>query len=63
MYIINRRKLLNEKMARIKNGYSAYAESMEIANLLKKEIQALNLNVHEEVTDIGSWFIPERVKN
>lgn len=63
MYIINRRKLLNEKMARIKNGYSAYAESIEIATLLKKEIQALNLNVHEEVTDIGSWFIPERVKN
>ncbi|MFS0865256.1 hypothetical protein [Fredinandcohnia sp. 179-A 10B2 NHS] len=63
MYIINRRKLLNEKLARIKNGYSAYAESIEIATLLKKEIQALNLNVHEEVTDIGSWFIPERVKN
>jgi hypothetical protein len=60
MYI-NRRKLLNEKMARIKNGYSAYAESPEVVNALKKEIQALDLNVLEEVTDLGSWFIPVKV--
>ncbi|WP_449537235.1 hypothetical protein [Ferdinandcohnia sp. Marseille-Q9671] len=62
MYI-NRRTMLNEKMARIKNGYSAYAESSEVVNAIKKEIQALNLNVHEEVTEVGSWFIPEKVKN
>ncbi|MEK5441541.1 MULTISPECIES: hypothetical protein [unclassified Fredinandcohnia] len=60
MYI-NRRKLLNEKMARIKKGYSAYAESPEVVNALKKEIQALDLNVLEEVTDLGSWFIPVKV--
>ncbi|RFB17793.1 hypothetical protein DZB84_08045 [Bacillus sp. HNG] len=62
MYI-NRRKLLNEKMTHLKNGYSAYAESPDIINALKKEIQALNLNVFEEVTDLGSWFIPVKVDN
>ncbi|WP_010678407.1 hypothetical protein [Bacillus timonensis] len=62
MYI-NRRKLLNEKMARIKNGYSAYAESPDVVNAIKKEIQALNLNVLEEVTEIGSWFIPIKAES
>ncbi|MEH7226445.1 hypothetical protein V7112_21745 [Bacillus sp. JJ1566] len=62
MYI-NRRKLLNEKMARIKNGFSAYAESPDVINAIKKEIQALNLNVLEEVTEVGSWFIPVKVES
>jgi hypothetical protein len=58
MQVMNRKKLVKEKIDRIKNGFSAYAETVEIANLLKKEILALNLNVHEDVTEIGSWFIP-----
>ncbi len=62
MYI-NRRKLLNEKMAHIKNGYSAYAESPDVIYAIKKEIQALNLDVLEEVTDMGSWFIPVKVES
>ncbi|MEH7387082.1 hypothetical protein V7147_16965 [Bacillus sp. JJ1521] len=62
MYI-NRRKLLNEKMAHIKNGYSAYAESPDVINAIKKEIEALNLNVLEEVTELGSWFIPVKVES
>ncbi|WP_453994464.1 hypothetical protein [Bacillus nitroreducens] len=62
MYI-NRRKLVNEKMARIKNGYSAYAESPDIVIALKKEIQALNINVVEEVTELGSWFIPVKFES
>ncbi|MDF0727518.1 hypothetical protein PY093_12545 [Cytobacillus sp. S13-E01] len=61
MKIINRRTIVQEKLDLIKNGYSAYAETFEIANLLKKEIQALNLQVHEDVTDVGSWFIPEKI--
>jgi hypothetical protein len=62
MKIINRRKIVQEKLDLIQAGYSAYAESFEIANLLKKEIQALNLQVHEDITNVGSWFIPEKVK-
>ncbi|QOR65824.1 hypothetical protein IM538_18740 [Cytobacillus suaedae] len=62
MKIINRRKIVQEKLDLIKAGYSAYAESFEIVTLLKKEIQALNLQVHEDITNVGSWFIPEKVK-
>lgn len=51
---------MKEKVDRLKNGYSAYAESQEVATLLKKEIQALNLHVYEDVTEVGSWFIPDK---
>ncbi|MBD8068961.1 hypothetical protein [Bacillus sp. PS06] len=60
MHIIQRKKLVKEKVDRLKNGYSAYAESQEVATLLKKEIQALNLHVYEDVTEVGSWFIPDK---
>ncbi|MCA1032333.1 hypothetical protein LCL95_14965 [Bacillus timonensis] len=53
------KKIIQEKLDRIKKGYSAYAENGEISHLLKKEIKALGLTVHEEITDLGSWFIPE----
>lgn len=61
MHIINRRKLVKEKVDKIKGGYSAYAETVEVANMVKKELQVLSLEVYEDVTDMGSWFIP--VKN
>lgn len=50
--------VVKEKINRLKGGYSAYVETVEIANMVKKEIQALKLNVHEDNTEIGSWFIP-----
>ncbi|AZB44926.1 hypothetical protein CEF21_17245 [Bacillus sp. FJAT-42376] len=50
---------VKEKVERMKSGYSAYAESPEMASLLKKEISKLKLRVYEDVTEIGSWFIPE----
>lgn len=62
MKILSRKLLVQEKVDRIKNGYSAYAETAELANLVKKEIRALNLDVHEDVTEMGSWFIPNRAK-
>jgi hypothetical protein len=62
MHIIHRKKLVKEQVDRIKNGYSAYAESVEVANLLKKEIQALNLQVYEDVTEVGFWFIPDKME-
>ncbi|WP_078545117.1 hypothetical protein [Litchfieldia alkalitelluris] len=62
MQIIHRKKLVKEKVDRIKNGYSAYAESVELANMLKKEIQALNLNVYEDATEVGFWFIPNKIE-
>ncbi|MFC0270286.1 hypothetical protein ACFFIX_02270 [Metabacillus herbersteinensis] len=62
MYILNRRRVTQEKMDRIQSGYSAYVESAELADLIKKEIQLLKLDVHEDITDFGFWFIPNRVR-
>lgn len=59
MDILSRKKMLNEKVERIKRGYSAYAESAEMANLLKKELGIQKLKVYEDITEFGSWFIPE----
>jgi hypothetical protein len=57
MHIINKR-LVKEQVDRIKGGHSAYVETAEMANMVKKEIQVLSLEFYEDVTDIGSWFIP-----
>jgi hypothetical protein len=62
LYIFSSKKLAQEKIEHIKNGFSAYVESPELANLIKKEIQLLNLDVYEDATDIGFWFIPNRKK-
>jgi hypothetical protein len=62
MYIFNSRKLAQEKLEHIKNGFSAYVESPELANLIKKEIQLLKLDVYEDNTEFGFWFIPNREK-
>jgi hypothetical protein len=60
MDIFNSKKIAQEKLEYIKNGFSAYVESAELAKLIKKEIQLLNLDVYEDTTDIGIWFIPNR---
>jgi hypothetical protein len=62
LYILNPKKLAQEKVEHIKKGFSAYVESPELADLIKKEIQTLNLDVFEDATDIGFWFIPNRDK-
>ncbi|MCA0986336.1 MULTISPECIES: hypothetical protein [Bacillales] len=56
--VINRKQLAKSKVADLMNGRSAYAETKELATLIKKELQSLNIDVHEDVTNFGSWFIP-----
>jgi uncharacterized membrane protein len=56
--IMNRKQIVREKLQQILSGYSAYAETKEVADLLKKELKQLNIDVYEDSTDIGSWFIP-----
>ncbi|MGD6816845.1 hypothetical protein [Metabacillus sp. 84] len=63
MEILSQKLFIKEKVERMKNGYSAYAESPEMASLLKKEISKLKIRVYEDVTDIGSWFIPEALED
>jgi hypothetical protein len=62
MYVLNSKKLVQEKLEHIKKGFSAYVESQEIAELIKKEIQTLKLDVYEDITEFGFWFIPNKEK-
>ncbi len=62
MYILNSKKIALEKVEHIKNGFSAYVETAELAGLIKKELQKLQLDVYEDETDLGFWFIPNREK-
>ncbi|MBS2969994.1 hypothetical protein J9317_14580 [Metabacillus sp. KIGAM252] len=59
MELLTQKMFVKEKVERMKKGYSAYAESPEMASLLKKEISKLKLKVYEDITEMGSWFIPE----
>ncbi|WP_027964261.1 hypothetical protein [Halalkalibacillus halophilus] len=58
MFVVHKQQLANEKVDRLKNGYSAYAETEELIRLVKRRIQHLNLDIFEDHTDLGSWFIP-----
>ena len=59
MLIIDSKRLAKEKVKNIQKGYSAYAETEEVSNLIKKQLKTLNLEVHEDHTDKGCWFIPK----
>ncbi|MCY9420318.1 hypothetical protein [Bacillus paralicheniformis] len=59
MYIYSYHQLARDKVNRKALGYSAYAETESLASLIKRELRAQNIHVYEDVTDIGSWFIPE----
>ena len=58
MNIMSRSQLAREKVQSIQSGFSAYAESKEISNLIKKELNALGIEVIEDSNNLGSWFIP-----
>ncbi|HZH58028.1 MAG TPA: hypothetical protein VEY70_00240 [Metabacillus sp.] len=62
MYIFNSKEVAQEKVESIKKGFSAYAESAELARLIKRELKKLQLDVYEDVTEFGFWFIPNREK-
>ncbi|MDQ0337866.1 hypothetical protein J2S00_000649 [Caldalkalibacillus uzonensis] len=58
MLVINRKHLAKAKLEQLKNGYSAFADSSEVAGHLEREIKKHNLRVHIDRTPLGSWFIP-----
>ncbi|GAA5346823.1 hypothetical protein CLV97_10953 [Planifilum fimeticola] len=60
--IINRKSLARKKLESLKRGYSAYAETEEVARLIEKELAHLNMPVYIDRTPIGWWFIPEKTK-
>ncbi|MCE7793358.1 hypothetical protein K8O68_13100 [Salipaludibacillus sp. CUR1] len=59
MKVISRSKLAQEKIKCIQSGYSAFAETEEVSQKLKQELEALGIDYIEEKTHMGSWFIPK----
>lgn len=58
--IISRKRLAQAKVEKLQKGYSAYAETAEVARLIQKELEQMDLPVHIDRTSQGYWFIPER---
>jgi hypothetical protein len=58
--IISRKKLAHAKVEKLQKGYSAYAETAEVARFIQRELQQMDLPVHIDRTPQGYWFIPER---
>ncbi|GAA0456227.1 hypothetical protein [Alkalibacillus silvisoli] len=58
MFVVCKTRVANEKVDRLLNGYSAYAETEELIRLVKRRIYSNNLDIYEDQTDIGCWFIP-----
>ncbi|TFJ93893.1 hypothetical protein [Lentibacillus salicampi] len=58
MYVIHQQQLRDEKMTRLKEGKSAYAESAELIRLMQRAIQREELYVHYDQANTGCWFIP-----
>jgi hypothetical protein len=56
--IINRKEMARAKVEKLRNGYSAFAETKEVADLIRKEAMNLNIDFEEDVTELGSWFTP-----
>ena len=58
--VIPRKSLLNQKIAQLKNGENAFAESEELIRLLERDIAKENLNVVFDKTPAGCWIIPQQ---
>jgi hypothetical protein len=56
--IISRREMAREKVEKLKNGFSAFSETQEVTELVKRYIQEENLDVQIDQTTLGCWFIP-----
>lgn len=56
--IINRRALARKKVEELKNGFSAFAETHEVADFIEKELANLDIKIHVDRTAVGAWFIP-----
>lgn len=57
--IINRGKIARDKLELLQNGQTVFADSPEIIERLRKYIVEYQLDVIEDVTDRGTWFIPQ----
>lgn len=58
MFIMDQKRMKDEKINQLKHGSTAYAESNELIRLIKRDIQKYELHVHCDETPSGCWFIP-----
>lgn len=56
--LINRRAIAKEKLEQLKNGKTAYAETIEVSDYLEKQISELQMDVVIDRTERGNWFSP-----
>jgi hypothetical protein len=57
--ILNRSQIAREKVEQLKLGVTAFTETEEIAEKIRKSVKELELNVIEDHTERGTWFIPQ----
>lgn len=60
MLIMNRKRMVEDKLDRLTKGQTAYAESRELIRLVKREIKNRQISVLMDETDSGCWFIPQK---
>ncbi|WP_114570293.1 hypothetical protein [Exiguobacterium flavidum] len=56
--ILNRSQIAREKVEQLKLGVTAFTETEEIAEKIRKAVEELHLDVIEDHTERGIWFIP-----
>lgn len=57
--IINRGQIARDKLDKLQNGQTVFADSPEIIDRLRKYILEAQLDIIEDVTERGTWFIPK----
>lgn len=62
MLIMNPIHIRDEKIAQLKSGRSAYAESAELIRLMIRSIDRDNIHVLYDQANTGCWFIPMDAK-
>ncbi|MFC2948644.1 hypothetical protein [Virgibacillus sediminis] len=63
MLYMNHSRLRDEKIAQLKQGRNAYAETHELIRLIKRDIKREKLNVLCDEASNGCWFIPQDRKS
>ncbi|WP_240374619.1 hypothetical protein [Bacillus piscicola] len=55
-------ELISQKVEKVKAGYSVFVESTELIEKIRNLLAENDIQVHEDQTDQGSWFIPVNKK-
>lgn len=56
--IIDQRDMARAKVDKLRNGYSAFSETVQVTELIERYVKEQNIHVHIDRTPFGCWFIP-----